>query len=130
MKYLIVDNAQAVRMVLARHILEHEHVAEIKEAESGKEALALISTWRPNVIFTGMGLANGEKGLPFVDAVLRRDPTQTIILCTSMPLAHPDVAEALSLGAFAHMPKPVRADAVHHVLNDFAMERGGLRRVK
>ncbi len=129
-KFLIVDNAPAVRISLCTHVLEAEHLAEIKECETGKEALALIATWRPNVIFTGMGLANGEKGLPLVAEILRSDPKATVVLCTSMPLSHPDVAEALSLGAFAHLPKPVRADAVKHVINEWAMEKGGLRRLK
>lgn len=117
-------------MSLSKCILEAEHFAEIKEATTGKEALAIVAAWKPNIIFTGMGLADGEKGLPFVEQVLRRDPSATVILCTSMPATHADVAEALSLGAFAHLPKPVRGEAVRHCINEWAMEKGGLRRVK
>lgn len=130
MRYLIVDNAPAVRLALKRHILEVEHFADVKEAESGKAAMAICAEWHPNIVFTGMGLANGEKGLPFVVHLLEQDPTATVILCTSMPKEHPDVAEALSVGAFSYLPKPVRAEAVRHVLNEFSSERGGLRRVK
>ena len=129
-RFLIVDNAAAVRMALAKHIMEIEHFAEVKEATTTRDALAIVAAWRPNLIFTGMGLADAERGLPLVAELLRRDPSASIVLCTSMPITHADVAEALSLGAFAYLPKPVRGEALRHVIDEWSSERGGLRRVK
>lgn len=130
MKFLIVDNAPAIRMALGRHLREAEPLCEIREADTNGTALAAMEGWRPNIVFTGMGLAHGEKGLPLVQEILRRDATQTVVICTSMPKDHADVAQALSDGAFAYLAKPVRGDPVKHILNEYSMERGGLRRIR
>src|ERR1051326_5066274 len=118
MRFLIVDNAPAVRLALAKNLTEYDPLCEIKEAETVAQAVAAMQGWKPSVIFTGMGLASGGKGLHLVEEVLRRDPKQTVVLCTSMPQDHPEVAEALSMGAFAYLPKPVRHDAVRRVMNE------------
>src|SRR5690349_19592209 len=130
MQFLIVDNAPAVRMALAKNLTEFDPLCEIKEAETIAQALALTQDWRPSVVFTGMGLAGGDRGIKLVEELLRRDPKQTIVLCTSMPKEHPEVGEALSMGAFAYLPKPVRHEAVRHVMNEYSEERGGLRRIR
>jgi DNA-binding NtrC family response regulator len=128
-RYLLVDDNVPVRQVLARCIAEASPGAEFKHADAAKAALEAHASWKPDVVFTGMGLAHGESGLPLVVALLKQDPKCIVVLCTSMPSEHLDVRQALSEGAFAYVPKPVRSDAVRHVLIQVGAERGHLRRI-
>ncbi len=129
-RYLLVDDNPPIRLNLRSSILEADHAATFKESESGSAALAIAADWHPNVVFTSMRLADRESGLALVQELLRRDPSAVIVLCTSMPGTHLDVTAALSAGAFAHLPKPVRLDAVKHIINQIEVERGQLRRIR
>ncbi|MEA3202875.1 MAG: Response regulator receiver domain [Thermoplasmata archaeon] len=129
-RFLLVDNAAAVRLTLADQLrVVCGANLEVQHAESGKEALAACARQAFDAVFIGLGLAGGERGLPAVEAILGAHPRLPLILCTSMPREHPDVAAALSAGAVAYLPKPTRADTVRKALEGVPSIAGHLRRI-
>lgn len=137
-RYLVVDDSRTSRMMLAAAIRNAcGQGAEIDEAGDLDEALKAFGEKRPEVVFLDMmldltrtGTAGGSTGLVALDLILRERPDARVVLVTALPADHPDVVDAVSLGAFAHLEKPIRTDAVKRVLATLDAEQGRARRVK
>lgn len=129
-KFLLVDNAAAVRLALAGQVevVVGKNI-QVRHAETGAQAMAAIRLEKPDCIFIGMGLASGERGAPVVEQILQAHPDLPVIVCTSLPREHPDVGQALSAGAVAFLPKPTREDTVRKALEGVPKIAGHLRRI-
>lgn len=130
-RYLVVDDSPTVRLTLAAAI---KHVrpfgSEILEAADSKGALAAFTTNRPDVVFLDMMLASGEKGLDVLVGMLKARPEAKIVLVTGLPPEDPEVRKAIMAGAFAHLQKPTRSEAVRKVLNELEEESGRYGRIR
>lgn len=68
---LIVDDNQNMRFLL-HTLLRAAHITAINEAGSGKEALSILTTTRPDIIITDLAM-KPLNGIDFV-RLLRNDP--------------------------------------------------------
>jgi len=116
-RVLAVDDEADARAVL-RAILE-QHGAEVRLAASAAEALSLVSSWRPDVLVSDIGMpesdgyelmlrvrALGQKGGGFVRAV-----------ALTAYASEEDARLARHAGFDRHLPKPVdAAQLVRHLV--------------
>jgi ActR/RegA family two-component response regulator len=130
-RFLLVDNAAAVRMTLEAQlgVVCGKNIA-VEHAQTGAEALAACKKTKFDAVLIGMGLANEERGAPVVVKLLEEHPDLAIIVCTSMPATHRDVTDSLSAGAVAYLAKPTRADTVRKALEGVPRIGGNLRRIR
>ena len=103
---------------------------EIFEAEDAKSALSAFRRHRPDAVFLDMLLAGTRGGLKILQEALKERPDARVILVTALAADHPDVVRAISLGAFAHVRKPIHAQEIQRVLMDIEVDEGRLRRIK
>lgn len=106
-----------------------ERGAEVREEERVAPALEADASWRPDLVFLGMVLAGDDRGITALRAMLRSRPERPVVLCTSLPENHPDVVQAVSLGAFASIPKPVVPAQVRHALMQVRAYHGRFRSI-
>lgn len=128
-RYLIAEDAPAARATLRRQVRVADAGATVEEAADGLQALRMCADATYDAVFVSMGLAHGEPGLPLVERLLEDDHHRAVIVCTSMPREHPEVAKAMSLGAFEYLAKPTRVDTVRLVLQELERERGRFSRI-
>lgn len=130
-RYLVIDDSPTVRLTLAAAI---RHVrpfgSEIQEASDRSGALQKFTEAKPDVVFLDMMLAGGEKGLDVLRGMLQLRPDAKIVLVTGLPPEDPEVRKAIMEGAFAHLQKPTRSEAVRKVLNDLDEESGRYGRIR
>lgn len=129
-RYLIAEDAPAVRATLRRQVSLADAGATVEEAPDGETALRMCAATTYDAVFVSMALAHGEPGLPLVERLLEQDHHRAVIVCTSMPRGHPHVAKAMSLGAFEYLAKPTRVDTVRRTLHELERERGRFSRIR
>lgn len=134
-RFLIVDDSLPIRLVL-RAALERateRGAPTIQDASSPSEALEAFAQGSFDVVFLDMvmGTEPGPvAGLGVLQQILSLAPRTRIVLMTSLPAEHPDVVSALGLGAFAHLRKPVRLEAIRGLLLDVSEEEGATGRIR
>lgn len=108
---LVEDEAAAIRVLSLA--LEREGF-DVVAAGEASAALGRLPEFRPDVVVTDYVLP-GLSGLDFMRYVLRRSPDTPVVMVT----AHGDerlAVEAMKLGAFSYLPKPLDYNEVTHVL--------------
>jgi len=111
-RILIIDDDHALRETIAETLADLGH--EVVEAGSGEEARARLAERRADAILLDLRMP-GEDGI----AVLRYlrdgpDPPPVTIL-TAIPTAA-NTIEAMRLGAFDHLAKPISRDALADIV--------------
>lgn len=137
---LIVDDSATIRMAIARAV----HAArgggvEVMEAEDPSRAMKLFRDARPDVVFLDMVFPDEvdstspdrtddkpEAGLALLRDMLRERPGVPILLVTGLPGNHPDVVDAVNLGAAGWMRKPIRPDDVRVALESLDPQGSGM----
>ena len=118
---LIVDDEKLARREILLKIGKSGYPFDwIMEAEDAEEALEIVDTNHPDIIFTDIMM--GEKsGLDFIEEVNRVYPEiVTVIIC-----GHPDFSfakRALSLQVFEYLLKPVKEQILIDILNQATAE--------
>lgn len=125
---LVVDDSATIRFALARALraLRGPSV-EVHEAEDPTRALKVFRDLRPDVVFLDMVFPDDggatqpdrekeEAGLQVLKDMLRERPDVPIVLVTGLPTNHPDVVDAVNLGATASLRKPLKIEEVRAVL--------------
>lgn len=133
MRFLLVDDSATSRMALAAALRNAtQGRAEVREAADAKAAEAAFAEAKPDVVFLDMVLdeTQGGGGLDLLLSLLAAHPGARVILVTSLPHQHPDIVKALAQGAFAHLTKPIRTDAVRTVLQELDVEAGRVGHIK
>jgi CheY-like chemotaxis protein len=123
-RYLVVDDSRTSRTLLAALLRKASSVPpDILEAASLDEALEAFSRTPPDVVFLDMqldlhatGTGGGSSGLMALDAMLRERPEARVVLVTALTSDHPDVSDALAMGACALLEKPVASDQLRAAL--------------
>lgn len=117
---LLVDDDPGLLRLLSLRLKSAGY--NVTAAESGERALAILATWRPDVIITDLRM-DGMDGLALFDSVHRQHPTLPVIILT----AHgsiPDAVEATRNGVFSFLTKPFESqNLLEQVAN--AIEAGG-----
>ncbi|MCA1812701.1 MAG: response regulator [Halobacteriales archaeon] len=131
-RFLIVDDSRTARMTLAAAIRNASHGADVREAEDAQAAMDVFVEDRPEVVFLDMMLDDsaGQGGLGALRAMLDARPEARIVLVTALQPDHADVVKAVSLGAFGHLGKPIRTEAVRKILAVVEAEAGRMVRIR
>lgn len=127
---LIVDDAEAVRVMLAGHLRALSpgvHIEEESTAAGGVER-ALAGDF--HLVFLDGVFSDGTSSTATLSAILTRRPHARVVLTTSRPREHPDVAEALGLGAYAYLQKPLRRNAVEEILQRLDTDEGRVGHIR
>lgn len=131
-RFLIVDDSRTSRLTLAAAIRNASPRADIAEAQDVAAAIHAFTAGKPDVVFMDMMLDDtaATSGLNAVRNMLDTDPLARIVLVTALPAEHPDVMKAVSLGAFGHLGKPIRTEAVRKILSVVEAEAGRMGRIR
>src|SRR5919204_851940 len=101
-RILIVDDEQSVRDVLSEYFTEQGY--NVATAESGKEALAVLQGFRPDLVLLDVRMP-GLDGVEMLRRLRQVAPAVAVIMVT----ANEDVAlarDTLKLGALDYVSKP------------------------
>ena len=100
---LIVDDEQSLARSAKAFLADHGYEAEV--AVTGEQALDLLATLQPDVVFADVRLP-GMSGLDLLRRIRAFDPVIPVIMLTAYGSIEGAV-EAVKLGAFDYVKKPV-----------------------
>ena len=130
-RYLVVDDSPTVRFMLAGAIKQAAGPGtEIIESGTLEDAVAQYASNLPDVVFLDMMMGGNVAGPEVMMRILETNPQARIVVVTGLPPSDPNVVHVVSDGAFAHLQKPVRAEAVRGVLSEIAAENGSGGRIR
>jgi two-component system nitrogen regulation response regulator NtrX len=130
-RYLLVDDSATVRYMLAGALKQAAGPGvEIVEAGTPEAALAEFGSKAPDVVFLDMVMNGKVTGGFVMSKMLEANPRARIVVLTGLPPNDPNVVSVVSDGAFAHLQKPVRAEAIRGVLSELSAEEGHAGRIR
>lgn len=100
--YLVVDDDEAFRRILARSLHRQGYIAHTASNEAS--ALAACETFNPTRVILDLKLENSS-GLPLIQQIHRICPTANIVVLTGYS-SIPTTVEAIKLGALNYLCKP------------------------
>jgi len=100
---LIVDDEQSLARSAKAFLADHGYEAEV--AGTGEQALDLLATLQPDVVFADVRLP-GMSGLDLLKRIRAFDPVIPVVMLTAYGSIEGAV-EAVKLGAFDYVKKPV-----------------------
>jgi DNA-binding NtrC family response regulator len=109
---LIVDDDPVMREALAEAVRDLGHIAHL--APSGEAALALLERELVNAVFLDLRMP-GIDGLEVLRRVCTRDNAPAVTVLTAHASAS-NTIEAIRLGAFDHLTKPIGRNDIARVL--------------
>ncbi|PKN42163.1 MAG: sigma-54-dependent Fis family transcriptional regulator [Deltaproteobacteria bacterium HGW-Deltaproteobacteria-18] len=107
-RILIVDDEESIRFTLSRFLRVAGHA--VVTTSSCSEALSKISGEGFDVVFVDIFLEDGT-GIDILREIKARGLSCPVIMITGDPGVE-SVTEAIHLGAFDYIPKPVKQDAL------------------
>jgi DNA-binding NtrC family response regulator len=110
---LVVDDDPAMRHAIEEAIIDMGHQALI--AESGAIALGLLDWHRIDAAFVDLRMP-GMDGLELLSRIRENGRPPPIAVLTAHATAH-NTIEAMRLGAFDHLTKPIGREQLARVLN-------------
>ncbi len=119
---LIVDDERTLARAIKAFLAESGYEAEV--ASDAEQALRLLETMRPDVVFTDVRLP-GMDGITLLRRIRDFDPAIPVIIMTAHGTIEGAV-EAVKLGAFDYLKKPVDLEELK-LLADRAREHSQLR---
>lgn len=129
-RYLVVDDSRTVRMSIVDALKRAtETEIEVVEAETRKGAVDAFRDGDFHLVFLDLNLPDG-KGTRALEEMLELRPGTRVIIVTALPDTSEEVIEALSLGAFSYIRKPVRVDGIRTVLDSVDAEEGRRARIR
>jgi two-component system chemotaxis response regulator CheY len=105
---MVVDDAMIMRFILGG-ILRENNYNVIAEASSGREAVAMYKSHRPNLVL--MDITMPESGLVAVKEITEYDKNAKILMCSAMGQKE-TVKEAILSGAKDFLVKPLKREEV------------------
>jgi two-component system nitrogen regulation response regulator NtrX len=108
-RILIVDDEANIRRMLGA-LLRAEGF-EVSEAQGGNAALLHLDEVRPDLVLVDLVMPPGPMGLETLGRLKERDPTLPIIMMSGKAQLN-DAVQAIKLGAFQFLEKPLTPEAV------------------
>jgi len=119
---LIVDDERTLARAIKAFLTESGYEAEV--AGDAEQALRLLETMRPDVVFSDVRLP-GMNGIDLLRKIREFDPAIPVVIMTAHGTIEGAV-EAVKLGAFDYLKKPVDLEELK-LLADRAREHSQLR---
>lgn len=107
---LVVDDEESIRFTFDSFLSDEGH--EVATAKSYDEALETISKSDPDLIFMDIVLG-GKTGIDLLQEVRNTNPNCPVVMITGYPNVE-TASDALRLGAFDYIFKPVKQDTLLH----------------
>lgn len=108
---LIIDDEESIRYTFATFISEEGHT--VCTAQSYKEGMILIAEKEFDLIISDV-IMGGRTGIDILQEVRQRHLLCPVVMVTGYPTIE-TAAEAVRLGAFDYIAKPVEQEAVLHI---------------
>ncbi len=112
-KILIVDDEESIRFTFDSFLSDAGH--DVAAAESFDEALQIISKMEFDLIFMDIVLG-GKTGIDLLKEMRSRNVNCPVVMITGYPNVE-TASDALRLGAFDYIFKPVKQDTLLHTSN-------------
>jgi PAS domain S-box-containing protein len=109
-KILVIDDEEGIRFTFNKFLSEKEY--DVSTAKNFDEALHSITENNFDVIFADI-ILKGKSGLDVLREVKKRSMNCPVIMITGYPNID-SAADAIRLGAFDYIPKPVRKEELLH----------------
>jgi two-component system, NtrC family, response regulator AtoC len=119
---LIVDDERTLARAVRAFLVESGYDAEV--APDAEQALGMLETLRPDVVFSDMRLP-GMNGVELLRRIREFDPSIAVVIMTAYGTIEGAV-EAVKLGAFDYLKKPVDLEELK-LLADRAREHSQLQ---
>jgi two-component system response regulator AtoC len=119
---LIVDDERTLARAVKAYLAEYGYEAEV--ATDAEQAVGLLETLRPDVVFSDVRLP-GMSGIDLLRRVREFDPSISVVMMTAYGTIEGAV-EAVKLGAFDYLKKPVDLEELK-LLADRARETSLLK---
>lgn len=120
-RILVVDDEENARVALSR-ILAREGY-DVASAGNGLEALQYLREKEVELIITDMNMPV-MNGITFLRELNSIRPTSNVIMITAYGEVE-SYLEAMNLGVFEYINKPVRIDELNKVINKIFNQQGG-----
>ncbi|MBI3599927.1 MAG: response regulator [Nitrospinae bacterium] len=108
---LVIDDEESIRFTFENFLTEEGY--RVITAGDYRGALSAISEKEFDLIFTDI-LLKDMTGIDILREVRRKNLVSPVVMITGEPNLK-TASDALRLGAFDYLPKPVRQDTLHHV---------------
>ncbi len=119
-KILVIDDEEGIRFTFERFLLDEGYlVTTVKDCN---EALAKIAESNFDLIFADVVL-EGKTGIDFLREVRSRNLNSPVVMITGSPNIE-TASDALRLGAFDYIPKPVRQETLLRVAKIALLHKG------
>ena len=118
---LLVDDDSSVRRVMQMQLSEAGY--EVRQASSGEQALRMLIEYRPKLVITDLRMPDLD-GIELMRRISDGEIQTTVIMITAFGTIESAV-QAMRLGAYDYMTKPIDYDALLLAVNR-AMERQDL----
>ncbi len=123
-KVLVVDDEAVVRACYLRILASRQ--CQVREVGNGPDALQLMDSQAFDVVLLDQKMP-GMDGMELLRSIKARWPATEVIMITGYP-ALESAKEAVLLGAYDYLAKPVGPDEVFHAANNaMAHKRWGLQ---
>ena len=103
MKVLTIDDEKVVRKNIAAFLEDHNY--EVLESENGKEGLEVCRQENPDIVLCDLKMPILD-GLGFISELTKESPETPVIMISGAGDID-DVIEAIRLGAWDYITKPI-----------------------
>ncbi len=124
-RILVVDDEENTRIALKRLLSRDGY--EVQTASNGLEALKSLRIYPAELIITDLNMPQ-MNGLAFLRELNRDYPSSNVIMITAFGEVE-SYLEALNLGAFEYLNKPLKVDELRKVMGKMFPELSDKRRV-
>jgi DNA-binding NtrC family response regulator len=111
-RILVVDDEENTRIGLTKLLTQEGF--EVESAANGNEALDCLDQKRVSLVISDINMPN-MNGLVFLRELSRKFPSTNVIMITAYGGVE-SYLEAMNLGAYEYLHKPVRLDELRSVM--------------
>lgn len=128
LRVLMVDSSYQARRDIDKKVNWVENDFElVGEANNGEEALALMPHVSPHVVFTEIRMPTMD-GITFIETAKKRWPNIKYVIVSNYD-NFDYLRQAMKVGAYDYILKPVKVDEINQVLTRAKLEiETGVRR--
>jgi PAS domain S-box-containing protein len=120
-KILIIDDEEGIRFTFNKFLSARDY--EVSTAKDFDEAIKFISEKDFDVIFADI-ILRGKTGIDILREIKNKKLNCPVIMITGYPNIE-TASEAIRLGAFDYIPKPIQKDALFHAV-DVALQHSAV----